>query len=101
MFKQEREEGRKVKITKCDRCGEVVSMYDFLPEGTATWKEKYESYPWQMELCRKCAKEFGSLWKTFFHKEPPQEVLSSDDDSTNLATDVWGGAGPDCLSGPG
>jgi len=69
-------------------------------------KHSIHRQEWKLDLCIECAEGFDSFLDTFKNYKIPiyEQPLSScsedysDDEVVKLATDVWGGAGPDCSS---
>ncbi len=87
-----------MQVTKCDICESICST----PNLVVTWEgiccEKQI-----IGLCEKHSKKFKSFLEQFLYKplrdRLPKEVLDDwTEDGSTMATDSWGGAGPDCIS---
>ena len=88
-----------MEVIKCDIC---EKYYEDTPlEAVLIVKRKpYLHYPdshgGRADLCKRCWNKFEKVWEEFTGWKPHDWKIDWDDDGSTMATDSWGGAGPDC-----
>jgi len=93
-------------IVSCDKCGKSLGVIKNKHVNIVMDQASVYRQEWEFDLCIECAEMFDSFLDSFkTYKVPVYERVSSSEDydydndnAVNQATDVWGGAGPDCSS---